>query len=98
MTIRQGSTLIFSEKIVGDGSALAGNPTGWLVAAQDGRDEPASGAVSTALVVDAGVSLWTFTLSNTAVLAPGRYLVFSRYVFSNGNVFIPEPTLVIVKG
>jgi hypothetical protein len=97
MTIRKGSSLIFVESATGDVSGVAGDPTAWIVPAQDGADEPEVGATQIPLTVVDETGKWRMTLSNTTSLAIGRYLIYSRYQFVNGNVYIPEPTLLIVK-
>jgi len=97
MTIRQGSSLIFVESATGDISGVAGNPTAYIVPAQDGADEPKTGATHTALTVVAETNQWRMTLANTTSLPLGRYLIYSHYSFVDGTFYIPEPTLLIVK-
>lgn len=97
MNLRRGATLRVIEDPEGDTDAVNGNPTAWIVKANLRGTAPEAGASNIPLTVTVDGDRWVMTLLNTTGLTAERYLFYSRYVLDDTSVFIPEPTLLIVK-
>jgi hypothetical protein len=97
MNLRRGTTLRIIEDPEGDTSGLDGNPTAWIVEADARAQGPLAGATPIALTVVLDGDRWIMTLLDTDDLTASRYLFYSRYVMDDASVYIPEPTLLVVK-
>lgn len=98
LKVRRGATLRVIEDPDGDTSDVNGNPVAYIIEANTRGTEPKAGATPIALTVTFDGTRWIMTLLDTSGLTASTYLFYSEYSLNDGSTYIPEPTLVVVKG